>query len=228
MKPCIRVGKSCLILLLWTIISGTGTVWGSSAGHGQRSVTELRASSSCDPSSKECSSHSLETSSRIQQLKDSNRKQISGDLPSVNMQEWVNETESGENEVHIWASTASPKGSNGPQNKSQLRLRLPSLVLQQRDFFSITERISALKKLFQSIVSLDRDLIWNPIVPSRMSRGSFLVKLFSKLLTIMPFHEVSTHGKRWSGRRCRNFITAANACSRWEGRVSEEQKTSCH
>lgn len=193
MTPCIRVWESSLILLLWTINSETGT---ASAGLGQGTSTPLLTTASCDPSSKGCSSHSHETSTRIQQLKDSNRKQSSGDLPSVNMDEWANETDSSENEVHSSASTPSPEGSNGQQNKSRLLLRLPSLILQQRDFFSITERINALKKLFQSIVSLDRDLIWNPVVPSRMSRGSFLVKLFSKLLNIMPFHEVSKRRKR--------------------------------
>ena len=59
------------------------------------------------------------------------------------------------------------------------------------DFFSISERVTALKNVFDSILSIEKDLTWNPVVPSRMSRGFFLVKLFSNLLKIMPFQEVS-------------------------------------
>ena len=58
------------------------------------------------------------------------------------------------------------------------------------DFFSISDRITALKTLFDHVRNLERDLTWNPVVPSRMSRGFFLLKLFSNLLKIMPFSQV--------------------------------------
>ncbi|KAI1289740.1 MAM and LDL-receptor class A domain-containing protein 1 [Halotydeus destructor] len=66
---------------------------------------------------------------------------------------------------------------------------LPRLELAQSDFFSLTERVNALRSVFETVLSLERDLLWNPIVPSRMSRGFFLVKLLSNVLRIMPFRE---------------------------------------
>lgn len=69
--------------------------------------------------------------------------------------------------------------------------RIPSTSSSSSDFFSISERVTALKNVFDSILSIEKDLTWNPVVPSRMSRGFFLVKLFSNLLKIMPFQEVS-------------------------------------
>ena len=156
------------------------------------SHSSASSSSSCDPSSKSCSTHSQETETRIQQLKDSSPTQVPVDPPTIDDDESRNETDS-QNGIN-GSRTASPAGQAGSPNNSNgssFHLRLPSLKLPQRDFFSITDRINALRNLFQSIINLDRELLWNPIVPSRMSRGSFLVKLFSKLLKIMPFHEVS-------------------------------------
>lgn len=72
-------------------------------------------------------------------------------------------------------------------------MSMSSMVPSSSDFFSISERVTALKNVFDSILSIEKDLTWNPVVPSRMSRGFFLVKLFSNLLKIMPFQEVS-HG----------------------------------
>lgn len=74
--------------------------------------------------------------------------------------------------------SSSPASSSIPSSSSS-------------DFFSISERVTALKNVFDSILSIEKDLTWNPVVPSRMSRGFFLVKLFSNLLKIMPFQEVS-------------------------------------
>lgn len=79
--------------------------------------------------------------------------------------------------------------SNGT---SGLVLSLPDLDVPQSDFFSISDRISALRNVFETVLSLERDLVWNPIVPSRMSRGFFLVKLLSNVLRIMPFRDVSS------------------------------------
>lgn len=184
-----------LILLLFVSLrlSSTDT---TSAEHGSSPSSPSSAnSSSCDPSSKSCSPHSQETETRIQQLKDSSPTQAPVDPPTILEEDLANETDS-QGGISGNGSTSNrttvPEGLAGThKSNSSFHLRLPSLKLPQRDFFSITDRINALRNLFQSIINLDRELIWHPIVPSRMSRGSFLVKLFSNLLKIMPFPEVS-------------------------------------
>lgn len=99
------------------------------------------------------------------------------------------------------------KNSSSPPSKSSIptvpalfpslpgiSMSSSSIPTSPSDFFSISERVTALKNVFDSILSIEKDLTWNPVVPSRMSRGFFLVKLFSNLLKIMPFQEVSTLG----------------------------------
>lgn len=70
-------------------------------------------------------------------------------------------------------------------------LALPDIDVPHDDFFSMSDRVNALRNVFETILQLERALVWNPIVPSRMSRGFFLVKLLSNVLRIMPFREVT-------------------------------------
>lgn len=75
-----------------------------------------------------------------------------------------------------------------PTNKQELHL--PNVeVPDEIGTFSLAERIKALRNVFDNIISLERELVWKPLVPSRLSRSFFLVKLFSNLLKIMPFRE---------------------------------------
>ena len=96
------------------------------------------------------------------------------------------------------ASSGSSYDESRTLTSSERRmLRLPPLPpMISRDFFSISERVTALMEVFQNIINLERELIWNPIIPSRVSRGFFLVKLFSNLLNIMPFSEVKYQEER--------------------------------
>lgn len=118
--------------------------------------------------------------------------------------------------------TSISSSSNGtnlhrtpPKNSTTFEsfLASPFLELPQRDFFSISERISALRNVFETILSVEREFIWNPIVPSRMSRGFFLVKLLSNVLRIMPFRDVS-----WPNRlnysSCSRFADCERICFR--------------
>jgi hypothetical protein len=185
-----------LILLLFVCfrLSSSETT-SAAAGEQGSSPSSPDSSSLCDPSSKSCSAHSRETQTRIQQLKDSNPTESPAEPPPT-PPSTDEEEENMRNETETLNvsnnTTAGPTSETADEHSSStFRLQLPSLKLTQRDFFSITDRINALRNLFQSVINLDRDLmILKPIVPSRMSRGSFLIKLFSNLLKIMPFHEV--------------------------------------
>ena len=58
------------------------------------------------------------------------------------------------------------------------------------------ERVTALMKVFQNM-NLEGKLIFNSTIPiSRVSRGFYLVKLFSNLLNIMPLSEVKYQEER--------------------------------
>ena len=184
------------LMLLFTLASSqtTKTTVAGALASPAAGVVSLPSSSSspCDASSPSCVTLSQETSTRIQQLKDSNPTRIPVETASLELNDLQNETEAESSPTGTLRGDLRPAATvAGNASRSRLHLRLPSLSLPQRDFFSISDRILALKNLFQSIVNMDSQMIWNPIVPSRMSRGSFLVSLFSNLLKIMPFQEVS-------------------------------------
>lgn len=96
------------------------------------------------------------------------------------------------------SSVAIPKLNSLLKNEMESRdipsdqreLHLPNVeVPDEIGTFSLAERIKALRNVFDHLISLERELVWKPLVPSRLSRSFFLVKLFSNLLKIMPFRE---------------------------------------
>lgn len=88
--------------------------------------------------------------------------------------------------MSCFISVSVSSSSSWPGDTDDSLVKLP----HQRVFFSISDQIEALKQIFQNVINLERDLLWKPTMPSRMSRGFLLVKLFSNLLNIMPFPEV--------------------------------------
>ena len=72
-------------------------------------------------------------------------------------------------------------------------LRLPNVdVPDEISTFSLSHRIKALRNVFDHLISIERELVWKPLMPSRLSRSNFLVKIFSNLLKIMPFADFLT------------------------------------
>lgn len=83
-------------------------------------------------------------------------------------------------------STDEMNGRNAETNKQ--KLKLPNMdVPEEISTFSLSHRIKALRNVFDHLISIERELVWKPLMPSRLSRSNFLVKIFSNLLKIMPF-----------------------------------------
>ena len=210
--------KSAIHLMVQIVVcithSSTASLRSAVDPSSQDSTTNF--SSSCDPSAGSCLLPSRQQtlavtlppndilpSSPPLDLTDSGVEESSVEDGESSLK---NNSASGFNSSSMSNSNISVQSSASYQNRSRFHLRLPSLKLIQGDFFSITDRINALRNLFESIMNLERELIWNPIVPSRMSRGSFLVRLFSNLIKIMPFHEVSCNTRYEEGLQFSFFL----------------------